>query len=357
MGFIREKLLGLPPAELQASLDSRYRVVSPQVASPWAPTPDQLQSIVWADLEGQEYAPLTRAAAMAVPAVVRMRNLLCGAIARMPLVDMIRDQLAPVQPPWMQRTDTDLPPFHRMLWTVDDQLFYGWSLWAVQRGAASDGNPILNARRVPWHRWDFGSDGSILVDQEPVTASQVILLPGPHEGILTLGAVPLRQAVDNLAAAANAARNPSAHIWLHYQGDAQLSPEDKATLVSDWAAARRGANGGVAYTNKMVEVKELGSHEGNLLIQGRNADAVDVARLGNMPAAMLDATAAGASLTYETTEGRNQQFLDYGAQLYMDAITARLSLDDVVPRGHRSAFDTSEFTTLTPLPTGAPTED
>lgn len=357
VGFIRERLLGLPPAELQAALDDRYRVVSPQLASPWAPTPDQLQSIVWADLVGADYAPLTRAAAMSVPAVQRMRNLLCGSIARMPLVDMIGDQEAPTQPPWMQRTDTDLPPFHRMLWTVDDQLFYGWSLWAAARGASSDGNPILQARRVPWHRWDFGSDSTILVDNEPVQAGQAILLPGPHEGILTLGAVALRQAADNLAAAANAARNPSAHIWLHYQGDKPLSPDEKATLVGDWAKARRGENGGVAYTNKMVEVKELGTHEGSLLIQGRNADAVDVARMGNMPAAMLDATAAGASLTYETTEGRNQQFLDYGAQLYMDAITARLSMDDVVPRGHRSAFDTSEFTSLTPTPTGAPTED
>jgi hypothetical protein len=72
---------------------------------------------------------------------------------------------------------------------------------------------------------------------------------------------------------------------------------------------------------------------------------------------MLDATSAGASLTYETTEGRNQQFLDYGAQLYMDAITARLSQDDCVPRGHRTAFDTTHFTSLTPSPTGGPTNE
>lgn len=356
-------MLGLPPRDLTASLTSdmaRYRVVSPQLASPWAPTPDQLQSIVWADLEGASYAPLTRAAALSVPAVLRMRNLLCGAIARMPLVDMIGDTPAPApQPSWMHRTDspTDLPPFHRMLWTVDDMIFYGWSLWAAARGAESDGSQLLQARRVPWHRWEFGEDGTILAYGEPVPAAQAILMPGPHEGLLTLSATALRQAVDNLAAASNAARNPSAHIWLHYQGDAPMSPEDKRELVADWAAARRGENGGVAYTNKLLDVKELGTHEGQLLIQGRNADAVDVARMGNMPAAMLDATSAGASLTYETTEGRNQQFLDYGAQLYMDAVTARLSMDDVVPRGHRTAFDTSEFTSLTPTPTGAPTED
>ena len=42
---------------------------------------------------------------------------------------------------------------------------------------------------------------------------------------------------------------------------------------------------------------------------------------------------------------------------YLDAIRFRLSQDDCVPRGHRTAFDLSQFTTLTPTPTGAPTSD
>jgi hypothetical protein len=72
---------------------------------------------------------------------------------------------------------------------------------------------------------------------------------------------------------------------------------------------------------------------------------------------MADATNAGASLTYETTAGRNGQFIDYGVGLYMDAIAARLSMDDVVPRGQRTAFDVTQLTVTSPLPTGAPTDD
>ena len=75
------------------------------------------------------------------------------------------------------------------------------------------------------------------------------------------------------------------------------------------------------------------------------------------PAAMADATNAGASLTYETTEGRNGQFIDWGVGLYMDAIAARLSMDDVVSRGQRVAFDTTELRALAPAPTGATTND
>jgi hypothetical protein len=73
------------------------------------------------------------------------------------------------------------------------------------------------------------------------------------------------------------------------------------------------------------------------------------------PAAMADAEAG--SLTYETTSGRGQQFLDYGAKFYMDPIAARLSMDDVVPRGQRTAFDTGQLTTITPAATGPATED
>ena len=59
---------------------------------------------------------------------------------------------------------------------------------------------------------------------------------------------------------------------------------------------------------------------------------------------MLDATTAGASLTYETVAGRNAKFIDYGVALYLEPIEARLSMDDVVPRGQRVAFDLSDFT-------------
>ena len=44
-----------------------------------------------------------------------------------------------------------------------------------------------------------------------------------------------------------------------------------------------------------------------LQLGARNASALDVARLANMPALMIDATAQGASLEYQTATGRNQE--------------------------------------------------
>lgn len=353
----RTVILGQPTSS--ASTSPNLARVTPQLASPAGWTSGaQLQTIVYSDIfGGGDYGPLTRAAAMAVPAVARSRHLVCQIGASMPLVQMTGATKDTAQPPWMQRTDSSLSPWHRMVWTIDDCMFFGFSLWAAKRGAPSDGSPLLDAARVPYERWEIDADGFVLVDQQQVAADQVILIPGPHSGILNDGSTAIRMAGDNIQAAANAARNPNPNVNLHYTGDEPMDDTDIDALIARWSDARRGLNGGVAFTNKLVEATTLGSHLDKLLIEGRNADAVDIARTISVPASSIDATNAGASLTYETTDGRNQQLLDYGVSFYTDAIAARLSQDDCVPRGHRSAFDDTQFTTLTPAPTGAPTDD
>ena len=325
----------------------------PQVgpASPFHPT-NHLESVVWADLEGA-HLPVTRDAAMGIPAVARHRHLIAGTVARCPLTCLEGAARVTPTPRWMTRTDGELHPYHRMLWTVDDLIFYGWSVWRKTLDHRGD------YERVATERWDTDEAGRIRIDGEYVDAANLLLIPGPHEGILTFGAAALRRTIDNLTAAANAARNPSAYLEIRYVGDEPLTTEEKDELLDGWAAARRGERGGVAFTNKAIELHEHGTHEAHLLIEGRNADAVDMARLVSNPAAVADATNAGASLTYETTEGRNVQFLDYGAGLYMDAITARLSMDDVMAMtpGRRAAFDTSGVQAVSAPTTGTHLED
>lgn len=325
-----------------------------EVVSPMAP-PSTLSQIVWTDLTGGAVLPMSRAEAIRVPAVARLRHITAGTVARCPLTvwrgaaQLTEDQ----EPSWVSRTDVGgLPPYHRMLWTVDDLIFNGWSLWATLRGGQ-----LLAANRIPPERWTFQPDGTIHVGDRPMASHEVILIPGPHEGICNFGQGAIREARDLSSAAAEAARNPAAYLNLHYTGDTPMTEDEIDALIARWTAARKGLNGGVSFTGKNVEAKEMGSHESHLLIEGRNAAAVDMARLISAPAAMTDATNAGASLTYETTQGRNAEFLDYGAQLYMDAIAARLSMDDVVPHGQSVRFDTSQLRDPMPSATGPVTED
>ncbi|AVJ48752.1 portal protein [Gordonia phage SallySpecial] len=347
-----------------ASMPSRYSAVS--LASPWAPHPSHLASVVYADVYGQRpAAALTRAEAMSVPAVARARHLIAGTIARLPL-RVYRGETPVETPLWIDRTDAELSPFHRMLWTIDDLLFYGWSLWSIRRGA--DG--VLFANRVPFDDWQFETDAAtgrttITLHGAPAAADAVALIPGAHEGLLEFAGRAVRHASMLVDAADRAAETPTPNVELHQTTDAPLTPAEIETLVAQWSAARRGRNGGVAYTNKAIEAKFHGEISASLLIDGRNAAAVDIARAVGIPASMIDATGPSASLTYETSQGRNAEFVDYGLAPYMAAVTARLGMDDLCPRGHRVEFDLERFTnsSLTSLATqdddagdtGAPT--
>jgi hypothetical protein len=285
---------------------------------------------------------------MSLPAVARQRHLIATA-ARLPhqLWEGEAEQLP--APAWSTRTDQPLPPFHRMLWTYDDLIFYGWSLWSTTRAPGTD--ELTAVERVAYERWSVDPAGRVEVDGKPVDTKSVILIPGPHEGILTFGAPSINMALSNSRAASRAARNPSAFTELHNTGEEQLNDVQISELTSAWTAARNSENGGVAYTPQTIEVRNHGTHEGQLLVAGRNADAVDMSRLVGSPASMADATNAGASLTYETTTGRNAEFIDYGLALYIAAVDARLSQDDVCAPGQRVVTNTDPLRALDPAGT------
>ena len=287
--------------------------------------------------------PLTREEALRVPVVARARGLICNTIARLPMA--VHNTAGPLatQPTWLDRSDGALPPWKRTALVVEDLLFHGWALLQVERGADSWPSRV---EYVPYTRWEFDGDDRVTIDGQRARPGSVALIPGPHEGVLTFGAQAIRAAADLAATAARAAATPIPNIELHDTGTRPLTDEQIKKLVSDWVAARQGKNGGVAYTNASIELRAHGSQSADLLVAGRNAAAVDVARVMGVPAALLDATAASASLTYETTAGRNAEFVEYGLAPYLSAICARLGMDDMTPRGNHVDIDLPGFTSL-----------
>lgn len=328
--------------------------LEPQVEA-WLTSELSAVDLVMADMGLLDTLPPSRAEAMTVPAIARARKLLCTTVASWPLRAYRGPDPLPDadQPSWMYRTDGATSPWHRMLWTVDDLLFYGWSLWRVTEFAApSVGGFPLRMVHVPYESWDVNGADVVDADGHPIPAAEIVLIPGPDEGILATGRRTIRTAALLEATTGSVASHPF-RLEVHQVSGDQLEAHERTQLISEVRRALAD-NDGIIYTNQAIETKELGSGGAEqLLIEGRNASAVDCARLVGIPAAMIDATTAGASLTYETTAGRNQQFLDYGAAAYSAAIAARLGMDDVIPRGQRAVLDSSDFTA--PLaPAGAP---
>lgn len=321
-----------------------------QVTSPWST--NQLAAILWQDVFG-DLAPTvsSREQAMALPPLARARNLVVSFMARTPLVELELDTPTPDQPAWLSQVPTTSPQL-RMAWTADDLFFHGVSCWA----RLGDGSP---GWRLRWDEWTFNEIGQVCdADGRPYSDDQVLTIFGYHEGVLAYGQTTLTDARLLYAMVRQRLANPIPNLELHQTGGEQLNDTEIDALVASWAAARQGANGGVAYTNELIQLIEHGGGTGaELMIDARNAMAVDLARVANVSAGMVDATAPKASLNYETQTGRNLEFQDLDVALYMDPITARLSLDDVTSPGRRVAFDTTQATTLTPAPTGPTLED
>lgn len=329
-----------------------------QLGSPWQDT-SHLAGIIWQDILGADAPalPLGRAEAMAIPAASRCRMVICSTLARTTMRAYrigSRDPL-PFQPPWLERMDGAMSWWQVKNQVGDDLLWYGWSCLSRQNGA--DGYP-LRLDHLPIGSWTMDEQRRVKVDHgdgrgfQYVPSNSVVLIPGPHEGLLSFAQSTLQHGRDLQRAADRAAKHPAAHIVLEHQGEgtplpAEDDPENPGKmsirkLTGLWAKARLGLTGGVAYTPPNIRAKELGSFANHLVPEGRNANAVDIARQASLPADLIDATTEG-SFTYSNSRDNDRRGVDYGTGYYMGAISARLSMGDVTPGGTRIAFDVEEW--------------
>lgn len=318
-----------------AALTGTVNRVAPESA--WA-SPNHLTTVTAPD-----YWPTStigRAEAMRVPAVSRARNLIVSNIARCPLValDGFSALTGEFRPAWLDRTDGSISPAHRMLLTCDDLFFYGYSAWAVERDDTGD---VSAADRIPFEDWAIGSNGRVVYRDQEVDARTVIIIPGFTEGILNHGAPAIRHARDLARAAATASNTPATNTLLKQTSGDPMPRERAQEMVDDYVAARKNSGHGVSFASANIDVIEAGKRDPSLFIDGRNVAAIDIARLTDIPASMLDAAAPGGSMTYKNTEARLRELVDFALAPYMSAVGARLGMDDVVPAGVRIEFDTS----------------
>lgn len=323
------------------------------IASPWSSS--TMQRIVFDDIFGADLPMNTRSAAMRIPAVARARNLIVSSIASNPLVAMKVGAPIAQQPSWLTSADGGTSPQQTIVWTVDDLIFHGWSCWWRNNGA--DGFP-LGRGRIPFGEWSINDDNRIEVNGQPVPDNAVILIPGMHEGILSFGCDTIRDTRTLYANVRRRLATPVPPIDLHQTGGRDLSDDEIDKLIDRYVLARQSDSGGVGFTSKDIEARALAnSDDGQLMIESRNAAAVECARMVGISAGLVDATTPKASLNYETTSGRNEEFADRDLNLYMAPIAWRLSLDDVTPHGTYIAFDMTAFTGPTYSPTGPTLED
>ncbi len=331
-------------------LASRVATRNPAVPPRSPFTAGRLSKVVWADVLGSEQGPVTRAMAMRVPAVAKGRALICGTLARQPLAKFRREEKI-TPDAWMYRTSTAVSPQARMLWTLDDLIFGGMSLWAVQRGAKGQ---VVDAIRVPPEWWSINPDLEVMVHGEKVGPREVVLFEGPQDGLLEIAAEDIRAALSMKSAWKQRVDAPVPLVELHNtDANMPLTDTEIDELIDTWESARR--RGGTAFTPAEIEAKTHGETPTDLFVEGRNAARLDWANFLNIPAALMEGSMATATLTYSTTESQRNEFVDYSLSYWAGPIAARLSMDDVVPAGTRTDFDLTWISQ--PAPHQGPTHE
>jgi Phage portal protein len=302
-----------------------------------------------------------RSAAMSVPAVSRCRDLICSAVAALPFtlwtsdwtaIPAIEEQLPPY--PWMLRPDPDRTRQWLLAWTTDDLLFHGKAHWEIT-GRYATTYPSTFRRIEPGDLTET-ADGWTVSDpvtgvRRPIREADIVEFLSPIEAFLSNGwrtisiALQLDAAADRFAGV-----EIPAGVLEEQEGSEDLSADDLAEIANTFATARRMNT--VAATNKYVKYREIQVNADAMqLVESRQYQALEAARLGNVPPYLVGAP-AGTGMTYLNGQQARQDLIDFGASAYIGCLEQTLSGPNVTPRGQAIRLDQNAWL-RNPFTTGA----
>jgi hypothetical protein len=290
--------------------------------------------------------PITRARAIRIPAMRRGRQIIAGTIGGLPLQALrpgAGGQLEVVErgatATLLGQLDPRTTRQWTLTWTVDDLLFGGLSWWR-KLTVDADGWPLTVERLAPGRVTISGRQA--YVDGQPVEDAELIRFDGPDDGVLSEGRESLQTCLLLEAAARrNATGLPPMDILRPAEGASDLTETEARELLDEWRTLR--AENGTGWLNRAVEHETVGfDAKAAQLIETRQHQAVEVARMLNLDAQELNAPAA-TGMTYTNTEAKRRDLLDLSLAPYMSAITQRVGMPDVTPRGQVVRLDTTGF--------------
>lgn len=325
--------------------------------SPWG-SQSSLQVALESDLFGTDSKAITRDIALRVPGLKRAVQIHADVVAAMPLVQYKDGAKAHTQPRWLQNSNSGIPPLIRTKGLVKDLALEGWALLGCE--VTTDGT-IEDAIHIPKAtHWQFTGEGVVeftkLVD--PRYLGKLVLIPLGDNGILIDGVDTIRQARALDLARTVRLESPPAGTELHVNDPAydSMSKKERMREVTAYAEQRRKTS--VSMTPSYLDVKEHSGEAIDLFDSATNSVRLDIANHASVPASLIEGAKAtgGGDMNYTGKGDERSELYDLGSRQFADAISARLSLDDICPQGEYIAFDTSEMFAV-PTPTTPPVRE
>lgn len=291
---------------------------------------------------------LDRDAAVSLPTIQRCRDLIVSAVSALPLTMWKRDLAAvPIVeqqvpgPTWFERPDPDRTRQDIVAWTVDDLFFYGAAHWEVT-GRYADTFPSA-FRRVGAGNLSVRNDGTAEVTdpdgrRRTVDARDLVEFLSPLTGVLATGWRAISIALQLDAAADRfAGTEVPAGVLEEQEGSEDMTAAELADLADRFTRARQTNT--TAAVNKYVRYRETHYDASAMqLVEGRTYQALELARLGNVPAYLVGAP-TGTGMTYQNALQAKGDLIDFGAAPLIACIEQTLSGPNVTPRGQIVRFD------------------
>ena len=298
---------------------------------------------------------VSRDEALAVPAVKRARDLICGGIGQFPLI-MVGPDGKPVEWSLLSQPEAGVARSVTITRTVEDMLLSERAWWKTTH--------------VGWHNRPAEV---VRLDAETVTVQPkyvtypegtarvwpdvpgLIRIDSPNGGLLTAStAIRAYIALSRIALRAADGTPPVDWFEPAEGADPIGVPEGAETqeeadaraigeLLDAWYAARQARI--TAYIPASLKYQRDGFDPEKLqLAQAREFAITEIARLTGIDAE--DLSVSTTSRTYFNAQDRRRSRIEDVLGPYMTAIEGRLSLDDLTPHGYRVLFDTSSYLRL-----------
>lgn len=297
--------------------------------------------------EASGFTYVTREQAMSVPAVARARNIIAGTIGSLPLEEYNSQDIEITTRKVIDQPDPAVPRTVTITWLVDDLMFNGVGYLQILDVSPADGRPYkmrrINPTRVTYNLTQdrtlidsYNLDGQLLPNDG---VGSLIVFQGLDEGILQRAGRTLKTAIELESAAYRMASEPVPQMVLNNEG-MNLDADSVANLLSAFKTARRDRS--TAYTEGPIKLQTLGFDSAQMqLTEGRAHSNGEIARLMGIPADYVGAEQH--SMTYSNQLDKRRELVDFGLRPYLSVIEARLSMDDVTPRGQYVCFDMDDF--------------
>ena len=316
---------------------------------------------------------VARRLAIQVPAVLRGRDLICTPIGQLELTSYRKSDQTTVPNDLFDQPEEDIARIVTYAYTVEDLLFEGTAWWRITKWqgpapAMGPGNPYnfpLKVRRLEPRSVDQRKDGTTWVSRDGslqgesydyVPDAELIRFDSPSDGVLIAGGGAIMTLLMLDQRAYNSANNPVPEGFFTPKDgvdpfdddpDADATEEEIAEaytatkFLADWRSKRLTETtayvpGGLSYEQLAWDPLKL------QLSEARQHAVLEIARLMGLDPE--DVAVSTTSRTYFNAETKRKDRVDFTLGKYLKAISDRLSMPDVTPRGQITRWDTDLFT-------------